>query len=75
MKLNSVKSKSTPHLREANRFAFPGYCSKALNTIKSAFSIRNSPIVAIDFKDLTILSQTFLQSSIIIDLESGNFHV
>ena len=75
MTLNSVKPKSEPQLREANLFTFPGHRSKELNAIKSAFSTHNSPTVSINFKDSTRLSQTSLQSSVIKDLELGDFHV
>lgn len=69
------KPKTKTQFREANRLKFLGHHSKALNLMKSTFSfLKTEKPSACGNKSLA-LSQTRLQSSLIISLALRHFHV
>lgn len=75
MKQESAKSKYKPRLREANRLKFFGHLSKILNTMNGKFSfVKSKKSCKFEYTSVT-LSQTLLQSFVIIGLEAGHFHV
>ena len=71
----SGKLKSRMRLRATNRFKFSGHLSKALNIMKSAFSFLKTTYLGVFANQSLTLSQTLLQSSILIGLALGYFHV
>lgn len=70
-----TKLKSKMRLRATNRFKFRGHLSKPLNIMKSAFSFLKTKYLGVFVNQSLYLSQTLLQSSILIGLALGSFHV